>query len=357
MAYLYYSNFITEMKILFAIQGTGNGHLSRARDVYPELAKFGEVDVLISGIQADVDVPFPVKYKMYGMSFIFGKKGGVDILETAKRSKLFRLLKDIREFPIEQYDLVINDFEPVSAWACKRKGLPCISVSHQCAVLHPNAPQPESGDPIGKLVLKRYAPVTAAYGFHFKAFAENIFTPVIRREIRELTPTDKGHYAVYPPAYDDATIIRHLSQFPDAKWEVFSKHNKEPFVSGNVSLRKIDNRAFIESMASATGLLCGAGFEGPAEAMYLGKKVLVIPMLTQYEQHCNAAGAAAMGATVVKTLDAKYHPVIREWLDKGQPIKADYPDITAEIIEKIMQEHAPQYKLKSKTNRPVGIYI
>ena len=33
------------MKILFAIQGTGNGHLSRARDVYPELLKYGQVDV------------------------------------------------------------------------------------------------------------------------------------------------------------------------------------------------------------------------------------------------------------------------------------------------------------------------
>jgi len=237
------------MKILFAIQGTGNGHLSRARDVYPELAKYGEVDVLISGIQADVSVPFPVKYKLYGMSFIFGKKGGVDILDTVRRSKLFRLLKDIREFPIEQYDLVINDFEPVSAWACKRKKLPCISLSHQCAVLNANAPQPESVDPMGKLVLERYAPVTDAYGFHFKAFDKNIFTPVIRKEIRALTPVNEGHYTVYLPAYDDATIVRHLSQFKGARWEVFSKHNKEPFISGNVAVKKIDNRAFIESMA------------------------------------------------------------------------------------------------------------
>ena len=77
------------MKILFAIQGTGNGHLSRARDVYPELAKYGEVDVLISGIQADVDVPFPVKYKMYGMSFVFGKKGGVEAMYSAYPGLLF----------------------------------------------------------------------------------------------------------------------------------------------------------------------------------------------------------------------------------------------------------------------------
>ncbi len=328
------------MKILFAIQGTGNGHLSRARDVYPELAKYGQVDVLISGIQADVDVPFPVNYRMYGMSFIFGKRGGVDILETAKKLKLFRLLKDIRNFPVEEYDLVINDFEPVSAWACKRKKIPCVSLSHQCAVLNENAPAPESGDPMGKLVLQRYAPVTAAYGFHFKAFAKNIFTPVIRKEIRKLTPTDQGHYTVYLPAYDDETIVKHLSYFKDAKWQVFSKHNKEPFTSGNVTVSKIDNRAFIESMAASTGVLCGAGFEGPAEAMYLNKKVLVIPMLTQYEQHCNAAGAKAMGATVIKTLHEKYYDTIRTWLDNGPKISVDYPDMTAEVVAKIMQEHA-----------------
>src|ERR1043165_2690380 len=77
------------MKILFAIQGTGNGHLSRARDVYPELARHGEVDVLISGIQADVDVPFPVKFKLYGMSFIFGKRGGAANPSRASKAKCF----------------------------------------------------------------------------------------------------------------------------------------------------------------------------------------------------------------------------------------------------------------------------
>jgi len=327
------------MKILFAIQGTGNGHLSRARDVYPELAKHGTVDVLISGIQADVDVPFPVKYRFYGMSFIFGRHGGVDIWDTTKKLKLFRLMKDIRNLPVEEYDLVINDFEPVSGWACKRKKIPCISLSHQCAVLHPAAPKPAHGDLMGMLVLKYYVPVTAAYGFHFKSFADNIYTPVIRREIRELTPTNKGHYTVYLPAYSDEAIVKHLSQFPEAQWQVFSKHNKEPFTSGNVSIRKINNREFIESMASSAGVLCGAGFEGPAEAMHLGKKVLVIPMLTQYEQHCNAAGAAAMGAEVINTLEEAHYDTIRNWLQHGKPIKAHYPDMTAEIVAEIVQKH------------------
>lgn len=327
------------MKILFAIQGTGNGHLSRARDVYPELAKYGEVDVLISGIQADVDVPFPVKYKLYGLSFIFGKKGGVDIWDTARKMKLFRLLRDINQLPVDQYDLVINDFEPVSAWACKRKGKPCISVSHQAAVLHPAAPRPAEDDLRGLLVLKHYAPTTDAYGFHFKSFGDKMYTPVIRREIRSLKPTDLGHYTVYLPAYSDETIVKHLSQFPEATWHVFSKHNKQPFTHQNVIVNKIDNRAFIESMTSAAGVLLGAGFEGPAEAMYLGKKVLVIPMLAQYEQQCNAAGAQAMGATIIKTLDVAHYDTIRNWLANGKKITVDYPDQTADIISRIIREH------------------
>lgn len=328
------------MKILFAIQGTGNGHLSRARDVYPELARHGDVDVLVSGIQADVDVPFPITYKRYGMSFIFGKKGGVDIIDTARKLRVPQLVSDIRSLPVDQYDLVINDFEPISAWACKMKRKPCISLSHQYAVLHPAAPKPASTDPMGKLVLQRYAPVTAGYGFHFRSFGENIFTPVIRSEIRAISPRNDGHYTVYLPAYSDEAIVNHLSQFPEVEWRVFSKHNKQPFTRGNVSVKAIDNKAFIESMATGAGVLCGAGFEGPAEAMYLGKKVLVIPMLTQYEQQCNAAGAVAMGATSVPTLDTRHYNSIRNWLLHGQPVHVNYPDITADIVRHIVTTHA-----------------
>lgn len=324
---------------MFAIQGTGNGHLSRARDIYPELIKYGATDVLVSGIQADVTLPYPVKYKYFGMSFIFGKKGGVDIAETAKRLNMPQLIRDIKQFPVGDYDLIVNDFEPVTAWACKLKRKPCIGLSHQSAVLHPDAPKPKADDLIGKLVLQHYAPVTAAYGFHFKSFGSNVYTPVIRKEVRSMQVTNHGHYTVYLPAYDDDTLVKHLSRFPEAKWDVYSKHNKTATVIGNITLQKIDNESFIKSMASSSGVLCGGGFEGPAEAMFLGKKVLVIPMLTQYEQQCNAAGAAMMGATVIPTLGEQHYPIIQNWLKNGQPIIVDYPDQTAEIVARLVKEH------------------
>jgi predicted glycosyltransferase len=40
------------MKVLYAIQGTGNGHLSRAEDIVPQLRKRCQVDILVSGTQS-----------------------------------------------------------------------------------------------------------------------------------------------------------------------------------------------------------------------------------------------------------------------------------------------------------------
>lgn len=89
------------MKILYAIQGTGNGHLSRARDIIPILKKKGEVDILVSGIQADVSLPFAIKYRFKGLSFVFGKNGGVDIVSTYLKMDLRELKKDIEKFQLK----------------------------------------------------------------------------------------------------------------------------------------------------------------------------------------------------------------------------------------------------------------
>ena len=123
------------MKILLAIQATGNGHLSRAREIIPHLLNYGELDLLISGTQADVTLPYLIKYKKNGAGFTFGKKGGIDIIDTVKKLKPFEFFNDIKKFPVQNYDLIINDFEPITAWACKLKNKPCIALSHQSSYL------------------------------------------------------------------------------------------------------------------------------------------------------------------------------------------------------------------------------
>lgn len=330
------------MKILYAIQGTGNGHLSRSMDILPLLKKMGEVDVLVSGTQGDLSLPFQVKYVLHGFGFVFGKKGGVDIWASFMRSRLRKFINEINTLPVENYDLVINDFEPVSSWACYFKNKPCIGLSHQAAVLADKAPKPVDTDMMGKLILKNYAPVTAQYGFHFAKFDTNIFTPVIRQQVRQQVIANKGHYTVYLPAYDDKRLVKRLTEFKDVQWDVFSKHNKKTFKHKNVSIQPIDNEKFIKSMAESAAVLCGGGFETPAEALFMKKKLLVIPMKTQYEQQLNAAALKQMGVPVVKSLKPKHNEIILDWINNGKPVEVNYPDCTQKILDMVFKNHAPK---------------
>ena len=329
------------MKILYAIQGTGNGHLSRARDIIPLLREKGDLDLLVSGTQADVDLPYPVKYRFQGLSFIFGKKGGVDLVATYRKSNLKRLYNEIKQVPVEEYDLVINDFEPVSAWACRLAGKPCIGLSHQAAVINSRSPKPRVIDPVGKAILKNYAPVTVAYGFHFAAYDKSVFTPVIRRQIRDAAPRKEPHFTVYLPAYGDKRLLKMLGQLKEVQWEVFSKHTKKAYRQKNVWIRPVNNDQFVESLLHCTGILCGAGFETPAEALFLEKKLLVIPMKGQYEQQCNAAALAQMGVPVLKTLKEKHLETIRRWTTEDQSIPVAYPDLTDCILDRVIGEAEP----------------
>lgn len=327
------------MKILYAIQGTGNGHLSRAIDIIPCLQKHGTVDILVSGIQGDLPLPYPVKYKFKGLSFIFGKKGGVDLWKTFNKTSPWVFIKSAYSLPVKEYDLIINDFEPVAAWACFFKKKPCIALSHQCAVLHSNFPVPDETDRMGKTILKHYAPATARYGFHFIENGTDVFTPVIRQQVRQLKVENLGHYTVYLPSYNDAALIKQLSAYSNIQWDVFSKHNTNKAVYKNITIQPVNNEAFTASMASAAGVLCGAGFETPAEALFMGKKLLVIPMKNQYEQQLNAAALKAMGVPVIKSLSAKYKDCVTTWLDTGKPVEVNYPDTTQQIIDSIVAKH------------------
>ena len=86
------------MNILYGINATGNGHISRSRITISELKKRGHnVTVLFSGRKPedffDVDEfkPFVIKK---GFTFIF-KKGRLDIFRTLINVNLIQFVRDI----------------------------------------------------------------------------------------------------------------------------------------------------------------------------------------------------------------------------------------------------------------------
>lgn len=327
------------MKILYAIQGTGNGHLSRAKEVIPALLNRAQVDVLVSGTQAEIFLEQKVNYKYKGLSFYFGKNGGIDFVKTITKNNIFKVLKEIKNCPVKEYDLVINDFEPISAWACKFRGVKSISLSHQSALFTQNVPKPSHFDLFGSFIIKNYAKCTYNYGFHFKKYNNKIYTPIIKNSIRLLKRTNKDHFTVYLPAYSDRKIIEVFSQIKGIKWKVFSKEATKYYQKKNVYIKPISSKKFEKSLASCQGIICGAGFETPSEAIYLKKKLLVIPMKNQYEQHFNAEALKEIGVPILKSLKKKHVAKIRKWITSDIKVELDFPNETQHIVDYILYEY------------------
>ncbi|MCA1803037.1 MAG: hypothetical protein LC662_11310 [Rhodothermaceae bacterium] len=324
------------MKILYAVQGTGNGHASRASEFIPLFRQHGSVDVLVSGNSVDVDMGQPVSYHLCGISYSFGRKGGIDIPKTLQKLSLMRFYREVRDFPIQRYDLVINDFEPVTAWAAKKAGVPCVALSHQASFLSENTPRPALRNPAAEAVIRYFAPAQSAVGVHFSRYDSFIHTPLIRTAVRNLNPVNRGHVTVYLPAYDDQWLLRFFQAVPGVKWHVFSKSCRSAYTAGNVDVMPVSGDGYLKSLESCHGLMCGAGFEAPAEGLYLGKKLMVIPMKNQYEQKCNAAALSEMGVKVVNTIRNDFPIRISNWLDQPGTIKPDYADNKWDLVDQVL---------------------
>jgi uncharacterized protein (TIGR00661 family) len=327
------------MRVLYAFPGTGFGHISRAREFVPILNEYCDLDVLISGPNRHLAQPFEVRYRMEGLTFFSGEKGGINFWKTFKDNSIVRLSKEIKGLDLNAYDLIISDFEPISAFAAKCQQHPnSIELSHQSAVMHPSAPKPEKGGFIGKYIIRHLCPLESKLGFHFWSYDKDIYTPVIRKEIRNLTPENRGHYCVYLPAYSPAYLQKILSAIPEVKWHIFSQKVERYKQMGNCNFYPADNLVFQESFASCEGILCGAGFETPAEALFMGKKLLVIPMKNQFEQQCNAEALRQLGVDILPHLTAKELLFLRKWLTIKTSIRIDYPDRSNQIICSLVQQ-------------------
>jgi len=326
------------MKILYAVQATGNGHIARAIQLVPYFEKYGLVDVFLSGNNSNLNPNLPVKYRSKGISLFYSKKGGLDYYKMFKEFSLSRIVKDAKQLPVERYDLVINDFESITSLACRLKKIKSINFGHQASFVSPKTPMPEKKDLIGEWILKNYATATKYVGLHFEPYDHFIYSPIIKDAIIASTPINKGHVTVYLSQYGDDVVIKNLAKLKDIRFEVFSKTTKNIQYNGNISILPINNEMFNNSMLTSTGIITGAGFETPAEALYLGKKLLCVPIKGQFEQLCNAAAIKQFNVPIIPELDNSFSLKVEDWLSANSPRKLYLTHSTKEIVEKVIEK-------------------
>lgn len=323
-------------KVLYAVQGTGNGHIARARQIIPILTEFADVDVWLGGNQSEVKLPVEAAFKVKGMVLHYNRKGGVSIIKTLFKNNYLQIVRDILTAPVNNYDLVINDFESVTAWACLVKGKKCIALSHQASFYYADAPRPRFKNLIGEAILRWYAPATEHIGFHFRSYTHQIFPPVIREEVLQAEPSSGNHITVYLPAFHHDYLLGLFSKLSPYTFHIFSKHTHARMYSNNVEIHPINHERFTASMAASRGVICGAGFETPAEALFLGKKLMVIPIKNQYEQLCNAAALRMEGVFVLDKLNKRSLVTVKQWLKTQTHSAMPYPNYIRELLANLV---------------------
>jgi uncharacterized protein (TIGR00661 family) len=173
--------FETEsLHILYGVQATGNGHITRSREMITALKQRGhKVDVILSGRPAhelwgmQSFEPYQV---MQGLTFKT-RRGQVQNLKTILAAKPVQLIRDIRSYNPKDVDLVITDYEPITSRIARKHGIPSLGIGHQYAF---NFPIPKkSFNPLTRAFMNRFAPADLGIGLHWNSFGNPILPPII----------------------------------------------------------------------------------------------------------------------------------------------------------------------------------
>ncbi len=326
------------MKIFYGVQGTGNGHITRARVMARELYKAGiDVTFQFTGRPADkyFDMAIFNDYQVRAGLTFNTNKGQVSYLKTALDAKPLTFMQDIKSLDLSGYDLVISDFEPVTAWAAKKQKKTVLGIGHQYAFNH-NIPRAGS-DPIANQVMKYFAPADIGVGLHWHHFNQPILPPIIE------TPEAPEHVIknkiiVYLPFEDQNEMIKLLSPFKDFEFHLYSPELTTSAYE-HIICHPLSRTEFQENLFNCGGIISNAGFELASESLQLGKKILAKPLHAQMEQISNAAALKQLGYG--QTMNNMEASVIEQWLHDDRAIQITYPNI-AEILVKWLQDGMPE---------------
>lgn len=331
------------MKILYGVQGTGNGHITRARMLAKHFSNEPvSVDFLFTGRKQkdffDMSIFGDYLYRQ-GLTF-HSEKGRLNYFKTLKKNNLITFVRDVMQLDVAPYDLIITDFEPVSAWAGRLSGKKVIGIGHQYAFGYDI---PLSGENvISRFIMRYFSPASISVGLHWDKFDAPILPPIIDNSltrVKRVEPNDRKvkNILVYLPFEDQKLLQDLLVALPEFIFTIYSQDLYD-HDNGNLKLRKASHDKFKSDLVSTDAVICGSGFELISECLHLGLPILTKPQAGQMEQQSNAAALEQLQyATVFTKLDPH---VIQYWCnrisEKNTEIKL--PDVAAFIVDWICRE-------------------
>jgi len=318
------------LRVAFTVQGEGRGHLSQALALKELLEEAShEIVGLLVGRSETRALPAYFAERMGLEPFFFPSpttlpgrdRQGVSIWRTTthnvRRMPAFLAARAAIRSRVRELepDLVVNFYDALAGMALRgvvgpRGRLPLVSVGHQYLLGHPEAPRPPVR-PLQLLTFRLLNRLSAPPGvprlaLSFSRMADGpgrntrVVPPLLRRRILEASPEEGDHLLVYVlnDGYGDVIDQWH-ARHPEVRIDAFWDRKGAPeqdTVRPGLTFHRLSDIRFLERMRTCRGFVGTAGFESVAEALWLGKPVMVVPTGNQVEQAWNAREAEAAGA-------------------------------------------------------------
>jgi uncharacterized protein (TIGR00661 family) len=303
------NSLMKKINILYGVQCTGNGHLTRSKEIINYLNNNYNVniDVCLSGNFSQVDTSdLNVKYKFKGLGFTM-ENGRISLFKSWKHLDFKNFFSSLFKINVKKYDIIVSDFEPITCWSALLRRKKVLGVGNHYKFIS-NKKFIKNLSPYyfsNKMISKMICPVNNYIAFDYIKENDNDFFPIIKTNLKRIHLSDDNHYVVYLNSFSLDEQIKFFNLFQNEKFYIFNSEVKESYDYENLKLRKIDKLNFTEKLLRSKGVICHTGFQTTSECLYLGKKMLVIPIKNQIEQIYNTKTLKKLGVISAENLDIK----------------------------------------------------
>lgn len=364
-------------KFIFTVQGEGRGHLTQAismtqiaREAGHEVIGYAvgsfegkKVPAFFANFIGDIPL---IQYE--SPSINYGKGNSVHLGKTIMQAFIrfktyFKSANSLQAF-IEklQPDGIVNFYESITGlyFLKTRSKVPCMSIGHQYLLLNRHFESiPEKK--FDQFLLNLNTKITAIgskklLGLSFREMPDNVekniyvIPPLLRQEVKKIVPIAGKSWLMYVTHYKLADqIISWAENNRDISLDCFWDHPEKKTVFSpckNLSFNPIDGERYLAKMSTCMGLISTAGFESVAEAMYLKKPVMMVPVPNHIEQMINAYDGELSGAGIAaKTFDLE---IFKNYLSQNIPNNNEYEIWAQRTYLKISEHLEELIKIKTK---------
>lgn len=295
-------------RIIYGVHGTGHGHAIRALTIarhFPEHEFLFVTHIdgaqILSKEYRVFDCPNPVtpirNHKVATGQVIYQNSG----FFLQRKQFLQSVLEQVERF---KPDVGLTDYEYLVPRACRKLGIPCLSIDHQHVTnftAH-SIPPWQYRNYLFNYCASRFLFTEASDHlvisfFHppMKESARSVVLapPLLRDSVLANTPSNGDYVVVYQGF---STTFRNFFPFlrtinrPVVVYGFNSDH-----LSGNLQFKKSSETEFLADLAGCRYVICGGGHTMISEALYYGKPILSFPFRNAFEQQLNAHYVEKLG--------------------------------------------------------------